>query len=233
MNQSIIEKTREDYDRIAEHFSCTRQTQWQIVAQLLKKYCHAGDRILDIGCGNGRVANIADEIKLHYTGMDISERMIDIARERHAHATFVVGSMTVLPFPDASFDCTLLVASFHHLPSRASRIQTLHECARVLKPGGIVLMINWNLWQRQFWSRHLQHFLKKPHAIGDLFIPWKDARGKTIVERYYHVVTQREMQRLVRATPFRVVGQYYEYNGNNAHWWNGKNIVTVLRKAHD
>lgn len=189
--------------------------------------------MLDVGCGNGRVTNIADEIKIHYTGMDISTRLIDIARERHPHATFVMGSMTHLPFPDAHFDTVLFVASFHHLPSRVLQKQTLRECARVLKPEGIVLMINWNLWQRQFWSHHLQHFLKKPHTLGDLFIPWKDARGKTIVERYYHAVTQGEMRKLIRKTPFYIVEQYYERNGAKTRWWKGKNIVTILRKARD
>lgn len=98
-------------------------------------------RALEIGCGPGRLMKplSADFGEIH--GVDVSDEMIRLARERlqgipHAHVHTVNGSG--LPqFADDSFDMVYSYAVYQHIPSREVVLDYMRETRRVLKPGGI------------------------------------------------------------------------------------------------
>jgi SAM-dependent methyltransferase len=98
-----------------------------------------GDRLIEVGAGFGR---LADE----YTGyrevvlLDPSETMLRAARDRlgsNSGISFVPGDAGALPFPDASFDVAVCVRVLHHLEDPGPAIK---EIARVVRPGGIVII---------------------------------------------------------------------------------------------
>jgi ubiquinone/menaquinone biosynthesis C-methylase UbiE len=99
------------------------------------------ERFLDAGCGTGlmalRVAARYPDCTVH--GVDLSPRMVDVARKdaakRGLAVDFRVGSITDLPYPDASFDVVVTNIVYHHL-DLAEKRQAITEIARVLKPGG-------------------------------------------------------------------------------------------------
>jgi ubiquinone/menaquinone biosynthesis C-methylase UbiE len=99
------------------------------------------ERLLDAGCGTGlmalRVAARYPDCTVH--GVDLSPRMIDIARKdaakRGLTVDFRAGSITDLPYPEASFDVVVTNIMYHHL-DLAEKRQAVAEIARVLKPGG-------------------------------------------------------------------------------------------------
>ena len=99
------------------------------------------ERLLDAGCGTGLMAlRIAAEhpgCTVH--GNDVSPKMIAVARrdaeKRGLAVDFRVGSITDLPYPDASFDVVITNIMYHHL-DLAEKEQAVHEVARVLKPAG-------------------------------------------------------------------------------------------------
>ncbi len=93
--EKILKKVKEDYSRIARLFSKTRETLWKEMKEF-KKYVKDGDRVLDLGCGNGRLYEIFREMSIDYTGIDNSEEMIKIARERWGEDTRLIGSATKL-----------------------------------------------------------------------------------------------------------------------------------------
>jgi 2-polyprenyl-3-methyl-5-hydroxy-6-metoxy-1,4-benzoquinol methylase len=104
-----------------------------------------GARVLDVACGTG---NLAIPIARHgaiVTGVDIAANLLVQARERAAaeglSATFDEGDAEQLPYPDASFDAvvTMFGAMFAPRPELVAS-----EFARVLKPGGLLAMANWN-----------------------------------------------------------------------------------------
>lgn len=91
------------------------------------------DRVLDVGGGSGRAAMavpVEDRIVV-----DVSEGMLTRARDRGLDA--VRGDAARLPIPDAAVDAVAIVDALHHFPDQAG---ALREAARVLRPGGVVVV---------------------------------------------------------------------------------------------
>jgi SAM-dependent methyltransferase len=100
------------------------------------------DAVLDVACGPGIVACAVASHVRHVTGVDMTPRMIEEAaatatRLGVENATWIVGSATPLPFPDASFSTVLTRYSFHHFADPAG---ALAEMFRVCCPGGRVVV---------------------------------------------------------------------------------------------
>jgi SAM-dependent methyltransferase len=92
-----------------------------------------GERLLDVGCGGGILLRDALAAGAAATGLDHSEEMVRLARERAPGAEVVAGSAEALPFGDAAFDAVSMsiVLMFLEQP-----VAVLRECRRVLAPGG-------------------------------------------------------------------------------------------------
>jgi SAM-dependent methyltransferase len=100
------------------------------------------DAALEIGCGPGRLMRPLSRYFREIHGVDVSDEMIRLARERlrdtpNAHPHHGSGSDLGM-FPDAKFDFVYSYAVFQHIPSREVVFQYLREAWRVLKPGGIL-----------------------------------------------------------------------------------------------
>jgi ubiquinone/menaquinone biosynthesis C-methylase UbiE len=100
-----------------------------------------GEWLLDAGCGTGMMALriAAQHPNCAVYGIDLSPKMIAVARrdaEKQGLAVdFHLGSITDLPYPDASFDVVTTNIMYHHL-DLAEKRQAVSEVARILKPGG-------------------------------------------------------------------------------------------------
>jgi SAM-dependent methyltransferase len=92
-----------------------------------------GDRLLEIGCGGGLLLRDAAGSEAAVTGLDHSEEMVRLARERAPAADVLHGTAERLPFAEASFDAVAMSIVFMFLPDPAA---VLGECRRVLSPGG-------------------------------------------------------------------------------------------------
>jgi ubiquinone/menaquinone biosynthesis C-methylase UbiE len=101
-----------------------------------------GEQVLDVGCGTGTLAiEVARRVGAtgRVVGIDPGTEQIARARtkaaRRHVPVEFQVGVIEQLAFPDQTFDVVLSTLMMHHLPASLKR-QGLAEIARVLKPGG-------------------------------------------------------------------------------------------------
>lgn len=203
----LLEKTHQDYDTIAEHFSKTRNFVWEELKSL-SQYSFAGERVLDLGCGNGRLLEIFKDKSIDYIGVDSSEKLIEIAKRKYPKAKFQKGDGLNLPFPANYFDKIYSIAVLHHIPSVKFRLRFLREAKRVLKPEGLLILTVWNLWQQKFLKYHLKFFFlklikKSKLDFKDVFYPWKNQAGEVIVQRYVHVFSKRELKKLVKKSGFK------------------------------
>ncbi len=98
-------------------------------------------RALEIGCGPGRLVKPMSRYFGEIHGVDVSDEMIRLARERladipHAHFHATNGA-SLAQFADDSFEFIYSYAVFQHIPSRDVVLEYMREIRRVLKPGGI------------------------------------------------------------------------------------------------
>jgi SAM-dependent methyltransferase len=113
---------------------------WQSLAVGIAAVLRLGD-VLDVGSGDGAAASAFAPYCRSLTCIDTNDRMIDAARERlakHPHVRTQVADVHQLPFADGSFDVALV---FHTLTYAVRPARALAECARVLRPGGRLVVL--------------------------------------------------------------------------------------------
>ena len=108
-----------------------------------------GDRALDLATGTGDIAFAMDTRCRRVVGLDVTPRMIELAKAKAGMTAprasplpvFLVGDMVALPFPDASFDLVTTGYGLRNVPDLPAAID---EIRRVLKPGGRALSLDFN-----------------------------------------------------------------------------------------
>jgi ubiquinone/menaquinone biosynthesis C-methylase UbiE len=93
-----------------------------------------GTSVLDVGCGTGIVSQALANRGCAVTGVDVSQAMLEHAREAIPGATFLEGSSEALPFADDSFDAAVSAQAFHWFDQQ----RALAEMIRVVRGGGTV-----------------------------------------------------------------------------------------------
>ena len=190
---------RATYDRIADHFSSTREYPWPEV----ESFC-AGRRAataLDIGCGNGRHTELLAEHADRVIGLDVSRELLSAAGERAPEAALVAGDAASLPIADGSVGLAVYVATLHHLPTRCLRRESLDELARALDDDGAALVSAWS-------TAHDRFEADADAETGfDTEIDWTLPGGET-VPRYYHIYTLAEFDADLAASDLTVIESF-------------------------
>jgi len=131
-DEAYFRKNRAGYLKRWAHR--VRKCRRQILACL--EYAPHAASLLDVGCSAGYVLEAARSLGLEPAGLDISEFAVGLCRERGYRAE--VGSLSKMPFADASFDVVTLKHTLEHVESP---LGALREVRRVLKPGGVAFVI--------------------------------------------------------------------------------------------
>lgn len=112
-----------------------------------------GERVLDLACGTGRVTDLAAAAVGsggRVLGVDLSQRMVDVARRgARSNTDFARMDAQQLALPEASFDVVLCSLGLMYLPDPA---QALREAMRVLRPGGRLVLSVWGERSRCGWA---------------------------------------------------------------------------------
>jgi SAM-dependent methyltransferase len=143
-----------DFSEDIERYYSPGRT-WQSLAVGLAALLDLGD-VLDAGSGDGAAASSLAPYCRTLTCVDTSAKMIDAARERlhrYEHVSARVADVHDLPFGDGSFDAVLL---FHTLTYAERPSKAISECARVLRPGGRLVLL--------CLDEHRQHEVTAPYG---------------------------------------------------------------------
>ena len=150
MPADSVAEIREHWDRQARnatlsgaHVTHADHNQRELEIEILLQYLPRGQRVLDVGCGNGFSTAILAPHAREVVGIDYSDAMIDRARREHGdlpNVRFDVQDVLALDLPAASFDVAVSQRCLINLTSWERQQQALRHIARVVRPGGCFIL---------------------------------------------------------------------------------------------
>ena len=131
------------YDNIAEQHEewagNVRVEERQKYTSVLLQKVSQGAKVLELGCGSGIPTTQQLAKKFSVTGVDISAKQVELAQQKVPTAKFIHSDMTMLDFPEESFDAVAAFYSMIHVP-RQEQAGLLCKIASWLRPGGFLVM---------------------------------------------------------------------------------------------
>lgn len=140
---SLMSQVRDTYEREASVLDAGHELA-DAERVVLQRWLRPGMRLLDVGAGTGREAIAFARAGLDVTGIDVSERMVDRARELAAAAGVPVRFEIAEPAtydPAHGFDIVYLgTGVYNHIPTRERRVATLRQVTHLVELGGFVVL---------------------------------------------------------------------------------------------
>ena len=167
--EKLLEIVKKNYEEIAEDFSETRKKYlWPELIKLTGQV-KDGDKILDVGCGNGRLIEAFKNKHINYIGIDNSYKLIKLAKEKYGPQNFqfspaspseagraifnfqflVCDLLELDKLPLQKFDYIFCVAVLHHIPGEDLRLKVLKNLKEKLADNGKIILTVWNLWSQK------------------------------------------------------------------------------------
>lgn len=208
--KELLKIVKRNYEEDARTFDETREKRiWPPLLAMLNNV-KMGSRILDVGCGNGRILKVLSAREVKYVGLDQSENLIKICRDKYPEYKFAVGDILNLgELPDYGFDYVFCVAVLHHLPGNDLRWQALRQLKNKIKAGGRIILTVWNMWPQKKYRRMLlksallKIFGRNKTDFGDIFFDWK-ALNSRMSRRYYHAFTGRGLKKIAKKSGLKI-----------------------------
>ncbi|WP_326613300.1 class I SAM-dependent methyltransferase [Streptomyces scopuliridis] len=144
---SYLAAVRESYDTVAADYLKRVKAPAELdplsraMLAVFAEVAQAADRgpVADVGCGPGLVTAHLADLGVSAFGIDLSPKMIELARQAHPSLDFTVGSMTALPIRDEELGGILAYYSTHHTPPELLPV-VFAEFHRTLAPGGRLML---------------------------------------------------------------------------------------------
>jgi SAM-dependent methyltransferase len=160
---SGVDDQRQYWDRTGSQKTFTHPIEHDWLARFVK----SSDRILDYGCGYGRIVReLADIGYANSIGVDFSTGMI--ARGRRLYPELDLRAVDALPVPDeeASFDVVLLFAVLTCIPDDGAQQAVISECRRLLRDGGLLYISDMPLQRTDDYRARYERGVAKTAAYG-------------------------------------------------------------------
>jgi SAM-dependent methyltransferase len=247
----LAQSVTEFYETHGAAFSATRHASWGVM-RLVKDAVKLGDIMVDYGAGNGRLGlEIPEDVR--YIAIEPSSALREAAQKNLANrknSEIMEGGFGVraygrtpwahdhapVPVADSFADVAACLAVLHHIPTRTARQLAIEELARILKPGGTLVLTVWNLrgkgTARRAPANWLAAWLRLPlvqgGGAGDVWVPWK-AEGAD-AKRYVHAFTLGELRSSFDANTWEVKKMEAWGNDGPTGILDARNLVVVAKK---
>ncbi len=157
--------------------------------------------VLDIACGTGEWLSALSDLEHHVSGIDLSDKAIEICKLKMPEGAFLSQDAQTLPFPDNHFDFISCLGSLEHFPDKSA---ALLEMYRVVKPTGFLIIL-----------------VPNSNFIGLRLGMFRGTQQKAILETPLSI---REWKALFVATNLEVVACWKDTHILSRHWIMRKGI---------
>jgi len=235
MNEDIATKllalNQAFYAQFASPFADSRSNPQPGFYVLLKYLPTSCDRVLDVGCGNGRFGQFlkSEHLSFDYTGVDFTSELLSFAGEQ-VQGDYYQRDISRPGFLEgiADFDLIVCLATMQHVPGRSNRISLLREMKLHLAENGLIFLANWQFLdssrqQRKIRDWAIANLNESDMEPGDYLLSWQ-REGSGL--RYVAAIDAEETIRLAGAAGLRVTAQFRS-DGREGNL----NLYTVL--AHE
>ncbi len=235
--ETLLRLNRAFYDRFAAEFAASRapnQPGWR----RLLAYLPARGRLLDVGCGSGRLASLLVQAgrPLAYVGVDSSPHLLAIARNAAASlpipADFVEADVAepgwTARLPAGGFEAVTALAVLHHIPGWQGRRALLAQLGGLLAEDGVLALSTWQFLNEARLRRKVMPWSAAgltPEQVetGDYLLDWQ--RGGVGL-RYCHFMDEAELHALAEQAGLLLQATFLD-DGRNKNL----NLFAVLGRA--
>ncbi len=201
----LEEIVKNSYKETAEEFNLTRQKEIWPKLKELADIVEPNSKVLDLGCGNGRLIKAFDKKEINYLGCDQEEKLINIAKNNWPEHNFIVKKIPDMP--EGKFDYIFSIAVIHHIPGSEYRLEFLKKLKNHLNSHGKIIISVWNLRKSRPWLIY-KSFFKNIFSFkleyGDVLFPWRKNHGQELITRYYHVFSKKTLSKLVKKAGYKI-----------------------------
>ncbi len=176
--KDLAQSVADFYEKHGDAFSRTRHQHWDVF-DLIHAACKPGMTLVDVGAGNGRLADFLPK-DINYVGIEPSSTL------RGNNPKLIEGRLPNLSSQGNAADLTVCLAVFHHIPVIDQRA-AVDELIRITKIGGQIVATTWHL------TADAYEPVQKGES-GDIWIEWKAEGADT--KRFVHLFTDEEWKNL-------------------------------------
>lgn len=217
MHMTPIENQREYWNKVSEKKNFTHPLN----ITELNKYVKRNDRVLDYGCGYGRILDeLHDKGFSSLIGFDFSENMISRAKREHPHLNVLKSEDAKIPLGDDSLDAIILFGVLTCIPENKKQDKLIREIKRTLKPEGIIYISDYLINDDVISIKRYNKFKDKFGVYGIFELP------EGVIVRHYSEKRIDELTKYFSKLWFEKF-EVTTMNGNksNAYQYIGKLIL--------
>lgn len=243
--KQLVSSVSKTYESIADHFDLTRTKLWDEF-QYFNPFFEKSQKVLEVGCGNGRNVKLFENLAVDYLGVDNSQSLIKLAQSKEfsgqTKPNFMFADILDLSRLPQDYDVVMLVAVLQHIP-KPLQDQAMAQLAARLKNGGVLLMTNWNMWQKKFLRIRLGQLFKrilkpaeeiygvprKALSFNDVFVSYKKAVPDDQFARYLFAYAPISLKKLLEKHGFHIIKNVFTSGAKQVPWYKAKNVLTIAR----
>ena len=218
--KELLSIVKRNYIEIADHYSETRKKHlWPELIKLTENI-KAGGKVLDVGCGSGKLLTAFENKEINYLGIDPCQELLNSAKTQFPDFKFNTGDIINLgDINELDYDYVFCIAVLQHIPGKDMQIKALRQLKNKVSQNGKIILSVWNIWNQEKYQKLIWKFWllkligKNKMNFGDILFDWKNPAGTSISKRYYHAFTIFELKRLIKKSGLKI-GKIYkdEYN---------------------
>lgn len=213
---------KNSYNINASHFNATRSKMAAADFLWAAGKINKSDKVLDAGCGNGRLLDYIEVATDNYLGLDNNLYLVQTAKSRYPKYNFIQQDLDSLNNLNVdNFSRIFCSAVIIHIPSRAERHRLLTAFYNVSSHDAKLLISFWKMTGPYYNSLKIKSFFVNLFKLRlknwrDLVFPWLDQDGKKAGLRYYHYFSKRELKKELQLAGWKIEE---ELNDRYNYWF--------------